>query len=79
MHSYHVHHIYLSDKHLIDEYSQAPPVHSTGVGDVRQHLGREELWCATERTGPCTVPHALLAQTKIGNLDKTVYVEQKVV
>ena len=71
--------LYLSNKHFIDEYPKSPPVHGSGVGDVRQDLRSEKLRCTTERAGSSAMPHILLAQTKVGNLDKTLSVQQKVI
>ena len=71
--------LYLSNKHFIDEYPESPPVHCSRVGDVRQNLRSEKLRCTTERAGSSAVPHILLAQTKVGNLDKTLSVQQKVI
>lgn len=43
------------------------------------YLGRHELWSTTECAGSRSVPHFLLAQTVIGNLDVSIQCEQDVV
>ena len=67
---------YLSNKHFIDEHPESPPVHCSSVGDIRQHFRSQELRSTTECASSSAVPHVLLAQTKVGNLDKTLSVQQ---
>ena len=43
------------------------------------YLGCQELWCAAEGAGARAVPHGLFAEAKVGNLDKPVLVQKKVV
>ena len=43
------------------------------------YLGSHELWCATEGTRCAAIPHLLLAQTVIGDLDMPVQGKQNVV
>ena len=74
----------LSDQHLKDEHTKTPPINSSCVGGLSQHLRRTEskltddqgihLWrqelrCSTEGAGSITISHPLLAQTEVCNLD----------
>ena len=43
------------------------------------HLGGKELRCTTESAGLGAMPHVLLAEAKVGDLDKAIDVKQEVV
>ena len=50
-----------------------------GVRCLSEHLRRQELRGAAEGAGPVAVPHALLAQPEVGDLDVALRVQQQVV
>lgn len=70
---------YLSDKHFEDENAKSPPINSPRVRRLRQHFRCQEFRCAAERRRPVAKTHSFLAQTKVGNLDEAVGIQQQVI
>lgn len=38
-----------ASQHLIQQYTERPPIDSLGIASTRQELRSEVLWCSTER------------------------------
>lgn len=48
---------HLSNQHLIEQYTQSPPVHGSSVGCVCEHFRCQELRSSAECAGPVPIAH----------------------
>lgn len=56
---------HLSNQHLVDKYSEPPPVNCSGVWCVCQHFWGQELRGPTEGTSPVPKSHALEQEREV--------------
>lgn len=69
----------LTQEHLVDEDTKGPPVDCPSVSLLEQDLWCHELGRSTEGASGVAIPHVLLAQTVVGDLDVTVQSEEDIV
>jgi len=65
----------ISRGHLIDQYSQRPPIHRLVVALAENDLGREIFRRATQGPRPTLYP---LGEAKVGDLQVTLRVDQQI-
>ena len=64
--------------HFIHDDSHAPPVDSSAVVVILQHLGGQILWGAAKGLGGAAKVDVFFAQAKVRDLNVAIVVQQKV-
>ena len=74
-----MHDTHLTNQHLVDEHTEAPPVDRSRISRLQEDFGRQKLRRTTERARTVAKTNALLAQAEIGHFQVAVRVQQQIV